>query len=537
MAFFQSASLGVVGLVGAIAGVISMIVTASMGAHQQASAPVDYSKDIGRLNDHMDKVRSLRDEYLALSQSQDGTAGSGRKMDEIIQKLAGSSITLRDALTDSTGGIIEQGEAIRTVNEYLRETAERVNSLKREQAGDSFKALDGVDESRQKIEEAKRNMDLWDEYQKYMQTDERKRGRGFADYAGDQMDRAGNANSDQYLKWLNISEKVRGMADAKWYESPSLERVDLAMSQLDATAQETFNNANEHLESLKGDYLELLKSFAMGPEFDTMGAPFQKAMMDYFNEIGQGIDMGSETLSDDLFNAAAKLKARQSELYNTMMDDKDLQGLFKQYDDMMANPKDMNLDALNALIDQINDIIAKRNEIKPDETQLSLLPHLTASDVQQIQSAGNEIAALSENMDVYFAKLRKNQDEQKAKDNLYVDQVKQLRQAWMDDPSGKGFSERLAQMYADSPDIVDGMMQQHEAMLQLADGTLDYADGLKALDEMMNVSTRKSQLRTQQMIQEAEATKAVEAARQDNYQSILASLQTANQKGESNLAS
>ena len=132
---------GTIAAVVAALAAVAVAVTTITGGIVQAAAPTNYSKQIDTLEGHRDRVGELSAEYQALAGQQSRTEEEGKRMDAILRQLAGSSLALNDALTDSTGGFLNQTEAIKAMNGYLLETEERLSSLKREQANNAFKDL------------------------------------------------------------------------------------------------------------------------------------------------------------------------------------------------------------------------------------------------------------------------------------------------------------------------------------------------------------------------------------------------------------
>ena len=91
----------------------------------------------------------MAEEYKELAAKEQLTQEESEQMNSILERLASSSLALRDALTDSTGKFVEQGEAVRVLNEHLAETEERINNLAREQAADSFKDTSNISEAQE----------------------------------------------------------------------------------------------------------------------------------------------------------------------------------------------------------------------------------------------------------------------------------------------------------------------------------------------------------------------------------------------------
>lgn len=116
-------------------------------------------------------MSALAEEYKELAAKEQLTQEESEQMNSILERLASSSLALRDALTDSTGKFVEQGEAVRVLNEHLAETEERINNLAREQAADSFKDTSNISEAQEALRQARANENLWREYDRFQNSD------------------------------------------------------------------------------------------------------------------------------------------------------------------------------------------------------------------------------------------------------------------------------------------------------------------------------------------------------------------------------
>jgi hypothetical protein len=162
---------GTAGAILATIGAVASLVTLATGSIAQAAEPIDYSQQISTLTGHRDEVAQLASEYETLAAITNRTEEESVRMNTILERLASSSMILREALTDSTGSFVQQGDAIREVNGYLSEMEQRINNLKREEAAASFKDISGVTEAQKALEDARNNEKLWHEYQKFLESD------------------------------------------------------------------------------------------------------------------------------------------------------------------------------------------------------------------------------------------------------------------------------------------------------------------------------------------------------------------------------
>ena len=162
---------GTAGAILATIGAVASLVTLATGSIAQAAEPIDYSRQISTLTGHRDEVAQLASEYETLAAITNRTEEESVRMNTILERLASSSMILREALTDSTGSFVQQGDAIREVNGYLSEMEQRINNLKREEAAASFKDISGVTEAQKALEDARNNEKLCHEYQKFLESD------------------------------------------------------------------------------------------------------------------------------------------------------------------------------------------------------------------------------------------------------------------------------------------------------------------------------------------------------------------------------
>lgn len=181
---------------------------------------------------------------------------------------------------------------------------------------------------------------------------------------------------------------------------------------------------------------------------------------------------------------------------------------------------------MNALVPQINEYIKAYNALtETTDDDIPLLTEILPTD--EAEQAIENLQLLSGALESYFAKTKKAKEAEAAKENLYGDQLMDLRAAWEQSDGGASFVHTLNEMYAANDDLTEGMLETHGALIDMAEGTLSYEKGLAALSEMERLATIQAQERTKEMMDEAEAAKALAAAQKDNYQGVLAQLSSA----------
>lgn len=165
------------------------------------------------------------------------------------------------------------------------------------------------------------------------------------------------------------------------------------------------------------------------------------------------------------------------------------------------------------------------------------------TELAKLHEAQLELLALSSSITDMFEKIRLSKEASAAEDALYVDQIKQLREAWEADESGVAFINTLNAMGDANEDLVDGLLKTHDGLAGLADGVLTeglagdldtlealeeqnqrYTDGLAALTEMERIAVTQAQEHTKTMLEEAAAADALVKAQKEYYLTLLTSM-------------
>lgn len=217
ISLLTSMSTGTFGGVLAIVGLVAAAVTAIAGAFAQAMEPVDYTKALTALGDHIGSVQSLKAEYERLADKQHKTTSESARMDSILGQLAGSSLALRDALTSATGEYKNQAEAVKELNTYLTEMIARKNAIERADAAQAFRDVGPMRDARRQVEDARTLVGLWEAYQEFL-NDNAYKNKDEASFdvfmALKQQQALGNQALEEAQRWSTIRDKYADLASS-----------------------------------------------------------------------------------------------------------------------------------------------------------------------------------------------------------------------------------------------------------------------------------------------------------------------------------
>lgn len=389
---------GTLGAILAAVGAAASVITLITGGIAQAAEPVDYSERISTLTGHRDEVAELAAEYEELANTTGRTEAESARMDAILEQLSGSSMALHDALSTSTGGFVEQGEAIRDVNSYLAELEERINNLRREEAAESFQDVGGIKDAQAALAEARENENLWREYQKFLES-EAAQYTDFPTYVRGKIVEYSDVDHVQdQIYWAGLDDQLMSLADGWFVHTDELVAT---LDNLGLSAQEASANAADNLDAAWQTVEDSLHVFIEGPKTTAMPDYFRDVLEGYFDQSMAGIDREAEVTSEQLTAIAADLKAKQEELYAFMQDNPRLHGLLNQYEEELQSAEP-DLEAANALIEQINEILASYNALREaGEEPLPLLPELTAEGLQEIRAEAEAAVEALDTTDIY----------------------------------------------------------------------------------------------------------------------------------------
>ena len=337
-------------------------------------------------------MTALVDEYKALSSQESLTSDESKRMNAILEQLANSSLTLRDALAGVTGGLSNEAEVVKVLNDYLTQTEEKINNLAREQAAESFKDTGAIEEAQRALEQARANEALWREYDAFLKS-EAAQVTNFPTYVAAQV-AASMGQTGMY--WIQIQDQMLGLVDGWWKPTSAIVN---ALDNLGLSAQEASSNAADNLDTAWETVEDSLHVFIEGPKTSAMNPYFQSVLEDYFDATIAGIDKEAEVTSEQLTTIAAQLKAKQEELYGIFMGDERMRTLMDQYyEELLSGTPDV--ETLNTLIEQINDIIETKNKLLPEGSQpLPLLPEITVETLAQINEELEETQELMTSLD------------------------------------------------------------------------------------------------------------------------------------------
>ena len=389
---------GTLGAVLAAVGAAASVITLITGSIAQAAEPVDYSERISTLTGHRDEVAELAAEYEALAGATGRTEAESARMNAILEQLSGSSMALHDALSTSTGGFVEQGETIRDVNGYLAELEERINNLQRQEAAESFQDVSGIGDAQAALAEARENESLWRQHQKFLDS-EAAQYTDFPTYVRGKIVEYSDVDHVQdQIYWAGLDDQLMSLADG-WFVHT--DELVAALDNLGLSAQEASANAADDLDAAWQTVEDSLHVFIEGPKTTAMPDYFRDVLEGYFDQSMAGIDREAEVTSEQLTAIAADLKAKQEELYAFMQDNPRLHGLLNQYEEELQSAEP-DLEAANALIEQINEILASYNALREaGEEPLPLLPELTAEGLQEIRAEAEAAVEALDTTDIY----------------------------------------------------------------------------------------------------------------------------------------
>lgn len=245
-------------------------------------------------------------------------------------------------------------------------------------------------------------------------------------------------------------------------------------------------------------------------------------MDDSFQSMIAGIDQGAEVTADKLSQMAMNLKQRQEQLFEIASDPK-LKSLFTQYDDMLSEAGPQDLDALNEIILEINTLLQEKNMLLAEQDKL---PELKLMDPQSLDDAQQQLydaTALAEGLQKAYAKIAQANAAEAAEGNFYSEQVAQLKDAFgAGDAAGLAkYVDKLNELYAANSDVTEGMLKMFPALGQIANGEMEAADAVEALNLMQLEAAKTARERTADMMEQAEAEQRLSQQQKQHYTGML----------------
>lgn len=230
-------------------GLIVALVTTLAGGIKKALEPVDNTELQQKLTEHRNMVAELTKEYTDLANKTDKTRTESDRMDAILQQLSGSSLTLKNALTDSNGQFVEQTKAVRVLNEELLNTEERLNNLARQQAVSNFEDLGGLREAEENLRKLQAAKDTFVEYNEWSKLPPDNFGWDFSKYAEAQAGKDGQTK-EYYEKWKGILDTLFAMQRELGTKSLDSGAIENWFIELGLNAEGNVKIAQDALESL-----------------------------------------------------------------------------------------------------------------------------------------------------------------------------------------------------------------------------------------------------------------------------------------------
>jgi len=153
---------------------------------------------------------------------------------------------------------------------------------------------------------------------------------------------------------------------------------------------------------------------------------------------------------------------------------------------------------------------------------------MTPEELEAAKDANEALILLSDSLEKYFATLRQKNEAKAAEENFYADQFKELYDLWESDPTGEAFRVGFDEMYASNKDMVEGMVESQEILMQMREGTLSYEEGIRALTEAMRLNVIQIQKRADALWGEAQDAEFYEWDKTETgYSRTIAILQSA----------
>lgn len=353
-----------IGLIVTALAALVTVVTAVAGAIKKASEVKlpDYGEQLSTLKDYTGTISPLIDEYTKLAGKQNKTTNDTKRMDEIFAQLSGTSYTLQTKLEGLEGQYNSGSEAIRAMNEELREQMDLQNSISQLDAFGKFaeqvQAVKDAYAEMDKVDLQKNVLKHWGEYTQGLASPLDATKGGFEDYL-----------QSKYVEYSSrgIDREANGMK--AW------------AGQLYALADE-YSDAFAYVDKLGGDI-----STEMMNLNTLVGANAEKAaagISDAWNDIKQSLSTWGQDSS--FLDAPAEITKNIDSFVNTIVES-------------MRNSVDGNADLLTKqMLDNAAALIKNYKE--------AVKENLAGADMADVLP-DNFKSALSAYSDELFAFLQK----------------------------------------------------------------------------------------------------------------------------------
>lgn len=178
-------SIGVI--VAAVAGVATLVTTI-VGALNKASEVKlpDYTEQLSNVKNYVNTISPLVEEYTSLSEKQNKTTSDTKRMDEIFAQLSGTSYSLQTRLQGLEGQYGSNSEAVKAMNDELREQMDLQYAISQMDAfskfGDQIEKLKDAYAEMESVDVEKNVLDYWNSYKSMLEDPKSATKDGFARY-------------------------------------------------------------------------------------------------------------------------------------------------------------------------------------------------------------------------------------------------------------------------------------------------------------------------------------------------------------------
>lgn len=213
-------SIGVI--VAAVAGVATLVTTI-VGALNKASEIKlpDYTEQLSNVKNYVSVISPLVEEYTSLSEKQNKTTSDTKRMDEIFAQLSGTSYSLQTRLQGLEGQYGNNSEAVKAMNDELREQIDLQYAIEQMDAfskfGEQIQEIKDAYAEMDNVDLQKNILNYWDEYTQGLGNPEKASKNGFVNHLTDQyLENA--AESTKNLTWwggmTDDAENYKAIADS-----------------------------------------------------------------------------------------------------------------------------------------------------------------------------------------------------------------------------------------------------------------------------------------------------------------------------------
>lgn len=311
-----------IGLIVTALAALVTVITAVAGAIKKASEVKlpDYGEQLSALKDYTGTISPLIDEYTKLAGKQNKTTNDTKRMDEIFAQLSGTSYTLQTKLEGLEGQYNSGSEAIRAMNEELREQMDLQNSISQLDAfgkfaeqvqtvKDAYAEMDNVDLQKNVLK-------YWGEYTQGLENPLDATKGGFEDYLQSKyvgysskgIDREANGMKDWAGQLYALADEYN---DAFAYVDKLGDDINTEMMNLNtlvgASAEKAAAGISDAWDSIK----QSLSAFGQDSSFLDAPAEITKNIDSFIGTIVESmrnsVDGDADALTEEMLNKAASL--------------------------------------------------------------------------------------------------------------------------------------------------------------------------------------------------------------------------------------